>query len=110
MAEHEWERVVERYLTCDRSVFVNTSYLIGERKKWEAYPDMIALDFRERTAWMVEVKSGHSRDLLQKAADFEQDYAPRIRQNLTDDHVFPDIGVWENWSLSMWAFVPSWAK
>ena len=71
---------------------------------------MIALDFGECMAWMVEVTSGHVKILLKKGAAFEQEYAPRLRRNLIDDQVFPDEAIWETWKLGMWAFVPSWAK
>jgi hypothetical protein len=103
MAENVYEQLVETYLAMDTGLFLNPQYSVCD-SKWEACVDFLAICFREKTAWMVEVTRGYGR-LNSKIAEFGRDYEPRIRAQLISDKVIFK-GVADDWKIGFWAFVP----
>ena len=106
MSGDVWEHLVEIYLTRHRAVFVSPSYLIGEPGAWNACIDFLALDFSENAIWAVEVTAGAGFGKIgNKAREFDEKYAPRIRDQLNHDGMrMTDL---MGWSIGLWAFVRS---
>ena len=105
MSETIYEQIVEIYLAMKRDVFLHPQYPVGG-KVWGAAPDFVAIEFLEKTAWMVEVTRSRAR-LGDKIAQFNGEYEPRIRQQLIMERVIPE-GAVSDWKIGFWAFVPEW--
>jgi hypothetical protein len=105
VAENVYEQVVETYLTMERDVFLHSQYPVGD-KDWNAAVDYLAIFFRKKIAWMVEVtRSRGSFD--SKISEFVRDYEPRIREQLISDKIIPNEAI-AGWQVGFWAFVPEW--
>jgi hypothetical protein len=104
MSEDFWEQVVENYLTLDRGVFVNPQYMIGDCK-WDAHPDLVAINFRDSEIWMIEVTIGDARGLIEKAVQFDREYIPRLQAQFLEHQIITDESAWKTWRIGMWAFV-----
>jgi hypothetical protein len=104
VAEGVYEQLVETYLCLDRSLFVNSQYLVGEHKIWEAYPDFLAIDFLKSQIWMVEVSKAPQGKMFEKIRHFETDYVHRIARQLAVHRVIRDD--LSEWQVGFWAFVP----
>jgi hypothetical protein len=102
MSENIWEQALERYLAMDRGLFLNPQYLIGTPGEWEANPDFLAICFRDKTVWMVEV-TARAVGLNHKIEQFAE-YANRIWAQLIGHCVISEHC--EDWQFGFWAFVP----
>jgi hypothetical protein len=107
--EHQWEQAVEHYLTVDRGIFVSPKYLVGERGGWERWPDFLAVDFRNRCVWTVEVTVGNGDNAVERAVTYDADYVPRIKAQLVANSVvtLPAENDWREWSFGFWLFAPT---
>jgi hypothetical protein len=103
MAGDIWEQATETCLAMDRGLFLNPEYLIGDPKSWESYADFLAIVFRDKTAWMVEVTK-RATGLRDKIAKFSAEYENRIREQLKRDQVISESP--KDWKIGFWAFVP----
>jgi hypothetical protein len=110
MAEGFWEQATETYLAIDRGLFLNPQYLIGTPGRWEANPDFLAINFPENIVWMVEVTKAPSKRLFGKIDQFEQEYVPRIKDQLLQHRVIRGENPWDEWVVGLWVFVPAAAK
>jgi hypothetical protein len=102
VAAHVWPDIVQEYLTTHRSFLVSREYNIAD--DWAMYPDLLALDFRARRVWFVEVTSGSSTAKIQtKARQFETEIIPRLKKRLVEFGIIPTAD--SDWSFGLWAFV-----
>ena len=97
-----YEEIVGSYLTIDRGLFLNGQYLVGEQGEWEAYPDFLAISFPENAVWVVEVTKTPGRGLINVINNFQQEYVPRIQDQLVRHRVIrDDIAAW---GIGLWIF------
>ncbi|MGY4396154.1 hypothetical protein ACVWZA_001327 [Sphingomonas sp. UYAg733] len=92
-----WEYLVQQYLCLDRRVFLNPQYQVGGAD-WYGRPDFLAIDFTNKTVWMIEVSTAKS-SFSAKAAQFSTEYEPRIRSQLVEMGF--DL---KAWTIRIWFF------
>ncbi len=56
---------------------------------------------------MVEVTKAPSGSLFSKISSFEQDYIPRIKDQLQRHHVVRGDDAWAEWTVGLWVFAPA---
>ena len=105
MAGDIWEQAVETYLALDRGMFLNPEYLVGTPNLWESYADFLALDFPNRRVWMVEVTKAPRTGLFAKINAFNEEYAPKIREQLQRLNVISGDDP-DGWTIGLWVFAP----
>jgi len=103
MSEHIWEEIVQTYLTTDRAVLVTRQCEIEDKQGWKICPDLLAIDFRERDIWFVEVSTAWDTNKIHnKAKKFNSEIVKRLSSQLSEFAVVPDAS---RWHFGLWAFV-----
>jgi hypothetical protein len=96
-----YEHLVLAYLTKDPFVFVSPQYSIaGDKGEWSC-PDLVALNFRERTVAVVEVSTAwNPRSLREKVAKCDAQWIDRLRHQLRSLNVVDD-----SWTFEVQVFI-----
>lgn len=103
MPENIWEEIVQSYLTTNGAVLVSPQYEITDEHGWNTCPDFLAVDFRTRQVWFVEVTAGSNTNKIEgKASAFKAEIVPRLKSQLATFSIVPDASHWE---FGLWAFV-----
>lgn len=103
MSERMWEEIVEDYITTNRAVLVSRQYEIEDKDGWKICPDLLAVDFRARQIWFVEVTTASDTSkIASKAKQFETEIVPRLKSQLAEFAIASDAS---QWTFGLWAFV-----
>jgi hypothetical protein len=97
-----YEGVVMEYLRAEPNVFVNTQCNLqlvpGAENYWTC--DLIAVDLRQKAAFLCEVTYSESMGALLKKLRAWHSQWPAVRNAVTRDCAIP-----ENWDIRPWLFV-----
>ena len=87
-----YEELVLQYLTKDAHIFVNPQYSIrGDTGLEWSCPDYVALDFRNRSVWVVEVSSAQRPTTLhERVRRRDHQWIANLRAQLTANRVVDD--------------------
>jgi hypothetical protein len=101
-----YQGVVLEYLRADRAVFVNPECCIQLKEGSSSggdywYCDLLAVDLREKRAWLCEVSYAESLRALMKRLDAWKAYWPSLKKSLVRD-----CGVPPDWPVRPWLFIP----
>lgn len=102
-----FQGVVTEFLRADRSVFVNTEYLIqldeGDKqfKDRHWYCDAIAVNFKEKAIYLCEISySASLQSLMSRLQAWETNWQELNKSVIRDSRV-PN-----NWAVRPWVFIP----
>jgi len=96
------ELKVLEYLTKDTFVFVNPQYSIKDEKgkEWSC-PDLVALNFRDRLVFVIEVSTGwKTKRLQEKVQHCDKQWIDKLRAQLLKLKVIDD-----SWNFEVQVFV-----
>lgn len=102
-----FQGVVTEYLRANRSVFVNTEFLIklddGDKqfKDRHWYCDAMAVNFKERSLYLCEITfSSTMQSLISRLQAWQNNWDELVNA------VVRDSGVPANWKIQPWTFIP----
>ena len=102
-----FQGVVTEYLRANRSVFVNTEFLIqldeGDKqlKNRHWYCDAVAVNFKESTAYLCEITfSATMQSLIARLQAWQANWDELVQAVLRDARIPKD------WKVHPWVFIP----
>ena len=101
--QHIYEDLVMWYVANGGQRFVCPHFWVHDptRKKWDSEPDLVALDFKERAIYVIEVNSGSQvADLARRVAKNARQACAYLIQNLQE------VGVpCSDWPIKIRVFI-----
>lgn len=90
--ENLYEDLVLWKITRDPLVFANRQYTI--EKGWSC-PDIVALNFRKKEIWVIEVSTGDAKGLAEKVRDRENQWFSKLGNRLEHSPASIIDGSWK---------------